>query len=185
MIWKRSTLMNSPPPCSTDSPPWRGNICSRKMNLLFAAVGKPRAPWARVALEHYQRFLAKYARCDWRWVRDAPGSLNARDVRRIETDRILDAVADANGFKILCDSGGQLLDTPAFASSLRQGVEAHSNRAVIVIGGPWGLDERARDWADFVWSLGPLTLPHELALIVAAEQMARALSILRGDAYHR
>ena len=36
----------------------------------------------------------------------------------------------------------------------------------------------------FFWSFGPITLPHELASVVCAEQVYRALTINRNEPYH-
>ena len=37
---------------------------------------------------------------------------------------------------------------------------------------------------DLLWSFGPMTLPHELASVVAAEQVYRAFTILKNLPYH-
>jgi len=57
----------------------------------------------------------------------------------------------------------------------------------ILIGGPDGFPtgDLKRLLADTQWSFGPLTLPHELAAIVAAEQIYRAQTILRHHPYHQ
>ena len=56
----------------------------------------------------------------------------------------------------------------------------------IVIGGPDGFSEQALEEMKpaFRWSFGPMTLPHELAAVVAAEQIYRALTILHHQPYH-
>jgi 23S rRNA (pseudouridine1915-N3)-methyltransferase len=56
----------------------------------------------------------------------------------------------------------------------------------IVIGGSDGFTEEALDEIkpSFRWSFGPMTLPHELAAAVAAEQIYRALTILHHQPYH-
>jgi|GEM_PF-6341799 len=48
-----------------------------------------------------------------------------------------------------------------------------------------GLADDIRQAAAFRWSLGPLTLPHELARVVVLEQLYRAFTILRGEPYHK
>ena len=56
----------------------------------------------------------------------------------------------------------------------------------VAVGPPDGFSEEdlQRLKPDFIWSFGPLTLPHELAAVVAAEQVYRAFTIVRGMPYH-
>ena len=54
-----------------------------------------------------------------------------------------------------------------------------------VIGDADGLPAAVLEGAERRWSLGPLTLPHELARVVVYEQLYRAYTIRRGEQYHR
>lgn len=156
------------------------------MRLTIITIGKPRAAWAAEALNHYTKFLSKYADVSFRHAKPASASLtNPQEIVRIESDRLLELILSESGFKIICDKSGKSFDSAAFAKKLQKGTDAKSGRAVIVIGGAWGVDERVLKSADLIWSFGPMTLPHELALVTACEQTARALSILRGDQYHK
>ena len=51
----------------------------------------------------------------------------------------------------------------------------------LVIGGAYGLELPE---ADHRLSLGPLTMPHQLARVVLLEQLYRAHRILAGEPYH-
>jgi 23S rRNA (pseudouridine1915-N3)-methyltransferase len=55
---------------------------------------------------------------------------------------------------------------------------------VFAIGPADGWSAEARRRASLVLSLGPMTLPHELARALVAEQIYRALTILAGHPYH-
>jgi len=50
-----------------------------------------------------------------------------------------------------------------------------------VIGGPYGTALKRHD---HVLSLGPMTLPHQLARVLLLEQLFRAHKILAGEPYH-
>jgi len=52
-----------------------------------------------------------------------------------------------------------------------------------IVGGAWGLHKSVTDRADRVLSLSKMTLPHELARLVLAEQVYRAFTIIRGEPY--
>ena len=53
------------------------------------------------------------------------------------------------------------------------------------VGGAEGLSSAVLERADLRWSLGPLTLPHDLAMVVMWEQLYRAMTIIRGEPYHK
>jgi 23S rRNA (pseudouridine1915-N3)-methyltransferase len=63
--------------------------------------------------------------------------------------------------------------------------EMEARDVTFLIGGADGLSAEVLEGAERVWSLGPLTLPHELARVVVYEQLYRAYTIRRGEPYHR
>jgi 23S rRNA (pseudouridine1915-N3)-methyltransferase len=79
------------------------------------------------------------------------------------------------------------LDEKGTAPTSRQFAKLLASRGSItfLIGGPDGLGEAARTRADRTVRLSAMTLPHELARLVLAEQIYRGLSINKGHSYHR
>lgn len=63
--------------------------------------------------------------------------------------------------------------------------EMEGRDVTFAIGDADGLPEEMLRSAERTWSLGPLTLPHELARVVLYEQLYRAQTIRRGEPYHR
>ncbi len=85
---------------------------------------------------------------------------------------------------VALDRAGTAWSSEALAKALSKWQET-SRPIVLVIGGSTGLDDAVLARADHRWSLGPLTLPHELARVVVMEQWYRAHTILRGEKYHK
>ena len=63
--------------------------------------------------------------------------------------------------------------------------EMDGRDVALVIGDADGVPPDVLQRAERTWSLGPLTLPHELARVVVYEQLYRAYTIRRGEPYHR
>ena len=80
---------------------------------------------------------------------------------------------------MLLASDGRSFDSEAFAAWLEERRQAGRDLC-FVIGGPKGLDLEA----DLRLSLGPMTLPHQLARVVLLEQIYRAHKILAREPYH-
>jgi len=128
------------------------------------AVGRMRPPFAD-DVQHYQRLLAKHARVDVVEVR--------------EDDAVARRVPE-RAYVSLLDERGRAYDSEAFAGWLEERRRAGRD-VCFVVGGPFGT---ALERCDHRLSLGPLTLPHQLARVVLLEQLFRAHKILAGEPYH-
>jgi 23S rRNA (pseudouridine1915-N3)-methyltransferase len=86
---------------------------------------------------------------------------------------------------VLLDERGKAMTSEDFAQWL--GRERDEGRQLIVfaIGPADGWSAASRKRAALLLSLGPMTMAHELARVVLAEQIYRALTILAGHPYHR
>ena len=85
---------------------------------------------------------------------------------------------------ILLDSTGKQLSSEQLAERIAQLQRDSAQLVVFAIGPADGWSPASRQRATQLLSLGPMTLPHELARVVLAEQLYRALTILAGHPYH-
>jgi 23S rRNA (pseudouridine1915-N3)-methyltransferase len=84
----------------------------------------------------------------------------------------------------LLDGRGKAYSSEDWAKWIGQQRDMGQQTVVVAIGPADGWSEAARKRADVTVSLGPMTLPHELARVVACEQIYRAFTILAGHPYH-
>ncbi|MDE3187717.1 MAG: 23S rRNA (pseudouridine(1915)-N(3))-methyltransferase RlmH [Acidobacteriota bacterium] len=103
-------------------------------------------------------------------------------------DALLDWLSRQQGrtpvVAIFLDSRGRQMTSEAFAAWLGTRRDEGAQHIVFAIGPASGWSQPARDRAQLLFSLGPLTLAHALARLVLAEQLYRAFTILSGHPYH-
>jgi 23S rRNA (pseudouridine1915-N3)-methyltransferase len=133
------------------------------MRISVIAVGRLRPPY-QDDVEHYRKMLAGHTRLELIEVRQD------ESVGRRIPERAL---------VVLLAGDGQQLSSEELSRWLEQ--RRHDGRDLcFVIGGPKGLEMSA----DMRLSLGPMTLPHQLARVVLLEQLYRAHKILAREPYH-
>jgi 23S rRNA (pseudouridine1915-N3)-methyltransferase len=134
------------------------------VRYLVLAVGRLRPPFTD-DVAHYEKLLRRQARVE---------------VVEVREDEALERRIPQRAVVVLLDEGGKQLSSDAFAAFLEE--RRQGGRDVcFVIGGPYGT---ALERHDHLLSLGPMTLPHQLARVVLLEQLFRAHKILAGEPYH-
>ncbi|MBO1900365.1 23S rRNA (pseudouridine(1915)-N(3))-methyltransferase RlmH [Leucobacter weissii] len=150
------------------------------MTIRILAVGKKHESWVAEGIDRYERRLRKPFDAAWSLL---PHSSREGDAARAEeSERILGRL-DRGAFAVLLDERGRNVDSPGLARALREPLDA-GRTVALVIGGAYGVDDRVRDRADFVWSLSKLVFPHQLVRLILAEQLYRAQEIHAGRPYH-
>jgi 23S rRNA (pseudouridine1915-N3)-methyltransferase len=134
------------------------------VRLIVLAVGRLRPPFVD-DVDHYEKLLRRQARVE---------------IVEVREDEALERRIPERAYVVLLDAGGRELSSEAFASFLEQRRQAGLD-VVFVLGGPFGTDLARHDTK---LSLGPMTLPHQLARVVLLEQLFRAHKILAGEPYH-
>jgi 23S rRNA (pseudouridine1915-N3)-methyltransferase len=152
------------------------------MTLLVLAVGRLRAAY-REACDDYLRRLARYVRVEEAEVREASRAPTVEAQRTEEAER-LRARLPGGGTVVALAREGSLWTSEELARRM-DGWRVAARPLAFVLGGSHGLSLGLLDSASARWSLGPLTLPHELARVVVVEQLYRAFTILRGEPYHK
>ncbi len=94
-------------------------------------------------------------------------------------------IIDKEGFHIILDAQGQSMTSEEFASFIDNLLTTRSEDVFFYIGGPEGFSEEFKNKAQMQVSLSPMTFPHELARLFFLEQLYRALTIIKGEKYHK
>ncbi len=155
------------------------------MRVTVVAVGRVRGPLEGAVAEYEQR-AARY----WKFeVVEVDAGAQGRDaepsrVMTAEADRILARVpAGTDVFALTRE--GKAMASSVLARTLEEHAIRSSPGVTFVIGGAFGLGPEVLSLARRRLSLSAMTLPHEMARLMLAEQLYRAGTILRGEPYHK
>jgi 23S rRNA (pseudouridine1915-N3)-methyltransferase len=109
------------------------------------------------------------------------------EVIEVDSDQaLLRRMPSGGGAEIVAlEAGGEPWDTARLTAFVEHGMLHGQRQVAFLIGGSDGLPAAAVARAGRRLSLSPMTLPHRLARVVLAEQLYRALSIIKGEPYNR
>ncbi len=153
------------------------------MRLRLIWVGKTRDERLRALVEDYLKRLRRFARCEVVELREGRGG--DERVRLEEEGKRITASLASDALTVLLDVGGRQWSSRELAAQV-EGWQGRSVKEVaFVVGGHSGVSGEVRARADLRWSLSRLTLTHEMARVLLAEQLYRAFTIVRGVPYQK
>jgi len=129
------------------------------MRLHLITVGEPRLAYARAGWDEYALRLKHYHKLQ---VTRVSGSTPQK-----ESQAILRAAGRAP--LVALDPRGRQFGSPELSAFIDAQGLAGTGELAFAVGGPDGHSDELRAVAHTLWSLGALTLPHDLAVVLTAE----------------
>lgn len=141
------------------------------MKIRFILLGKMRREETRVLFEDYAGRIRRYAELEISELRDAgPAAMRKLKI-------------EPGAAVILLDAGGKQFESREFAAWLGERRDRGTRELVFLCGDAGGFPEELRVRAREKLSLSTLTMPHEFARVILAEQIYRGFAILAGHPY--
>ena len=155
------------------------------MQISLIAIGHRMPDWVTQGFDEFARRMPP--ECQLKLI-ELPLSKRSKgsDIVRLmeqEGERMLAAIPK-DALVVSLEVEGKAWTTPQLSTQLEGWLQMGRNVALLV-GGPEGLAKACQAKAEVRWSLSPLTLPHPLVRIVVAEQLYRAMSIIKNHPYHK
>jgi 23S rRNA (pseudouridine1915-N3)-methyltransferase len=147
------------------------------MRLRFIWPGKTKDEHLRALVDEYLKRLTRFVRCEVIETREGAGVDK-------DSQRILEAIPAAS-VALLLDVKGLEWSSQELADEVRRWEHDSIKEVAIVIGGPEGVSAEVAARTQKRWRLTRLTLTHEMARVVAVEQLYRAYTINRGLPYQK
>lgn len=146
------------------------------MQVRIIVAGKPALAYARAGVEEYLKRLGRFGSHELVVIKaGSSADVSARLLER-----------SAGCYRVALDERGESLGTRRFAEKINALADRGDVKSIaFLIGAADGHTPELRAACDWVLTLSPLTLQHELALVVLLEQLYRAASLRAGTPYHR
>ena len=158
------------------------------MKFTFLTIGKIKEKWMRQGIDEYLKRLSPIAKVeilspDEEKMPENPSPALKEKVMEKEGDKLLKYLKDED-FLILLDLKGKPVTSEGLAEILQKKMVAGTSHFFFMIGGPYGNGENIRKRADLKISISAMTFTHQMARLILAEQVYRAMKIIRHEPYH-
>lgn len=155
------------------------------MKVCLLVIGKTDKSYIRAAIAEYEKRLIHYLPYEMKVLPDVKNAKNmTENLQKEREGEMLLGQFQAGDFVVLLDEKGQQYSSREFSKFLAQKMLGITKRLVFVVGGPYGFAEKVYKRADDKISLSKMTFSHQMVRMIFAEQIYRAVTIIKGEPYH-
>lgn len=151
------------------------------MQIRLVCVGNLKEKFWQSATEEYKKRLQKF--CNLQII-ELDEQNKYQDVNKILSEEGKSIIANLGGYNILLDIEGKAYSSEELANKIKQTLLS-SSTITFIIGGSYGVSDEVKKSVQERISFGKITMPHNLARVVALEQIYRAFMINSGAKYHK
>ena len=159
-------------------------------NIDLICLGKLNAAYCAAGVAEYQKRLSAF--CNFRIIELPEELIREKNA----SAAVIEKALDKEGTAILSHVGkgaaivamcveGKLVSSEELAAFVSERALQGAGDIAFVIGSSHGLSPKVKQAAALKFSMGRITLPHQLARLVLTEQIYRAFSINNGIKYHK
>jgi len=155
------------------------------MNITILMIGNTSEAFVKDGCEVFIKRLKHYIKVKEVIIPDVKDRkhLNAEQIREKEAILLLEKISSSN-YTVLLDERGKEFSSVEFANFLQKTMNSGTREMYFVIGGAYGVAESVKQKADLTVSLSRMTFTHQLIRLLFAEQLYRAMTILKNEPYH-
>ena len=155
------------------------------MKIILLVTGETKTAYLRQGIDHYFSRLKYYLPSELQVLPDIKASKAMTETRQkaMEGQQMLQAIQPGD-YVALLDERGKEMTSREFSAWIDTRMVSGLKRLVLIIGGPFGFSPEVYARADAKLSLSRMTFSHEMVRLFIAEQLYRAMTILRNEPYH-
>lgn len=151
------------------------------MKIIIITVGKKNSAELDLLIKSYQKRINYFSEISWMLVK--PSSLPKNLAKEVESKEIK-KIIPGKCLVWLLDERGSQLNNDQLLNKVNTEMQKKDNTLVLIIGGPYGVNDTIRQRADFIWSISKLVFPHQLVRLFLIEQLYRTSEISKNSGYH-
>ena len=155
------------------------------MKIKLLTVGKTDAAYIAEGITLYEKRLKHYISFEMQCLPDIKNAkvLTIEQQKEKEGSAILSQLNDCDEI-VLLDEKGKMFTSVDFSVYLSKKMIASTKNMVFVIGGPYGFSQDVYNKTKSKISLSPMTFTHQMVRLLFIEQLYRAFTIVKNEAYH-